>query len=208
MSKQARITSVESLDRFRAAVKEFQLTGLRALGAVHQDVQRMKSWVETDQPPIWRIRVRKIEAEVNNARSDLERARISRPDDSPRMFLDMQKALEKAQRKQQQALERIQLLKKWSRRIEHEGMLLRAATQSLSTLLEVDMAQLGAKLKVLSRHLEAYLRLAAPPTDFEAWARKMEPEQPALGRTGEATETDSTQEPPEDSPADDAKGNQ
>ena len=150
------------------------MAGLRSLGGMYQDVQRMQAWIDHEQPPIWRIRMRKIEAEVNNARSDLERARISRPDDSPRMFLDMQKALEKAQRKQRQAMERIQLLKKWSRIIDHEGMLLRAGTQSLATMLEVDMNQLAVKLKVLTRHLEAYLRLSTPPADFDAWASEME----------------------------------
>ncbi|MEE2907747.1 MAG: hypothetical protein VX527_07930 [Planctomycetota bacterium] len=190
MSKQARITSVESLDRFRAAVREFQLSAMRALGSIHQDVQRMQSWVNSEQPPVWRIRIRKIEAEVNNARSDLERARISRPDDSPRMFIDMQKALEKARRKQEEALTRIRLLKKWSRRIEHESMLLRAGTQSLSSLLEVDMTQLSSKLKVLSRHLEAYLRLPTPPRDFDAWAREVEPSMPDLSRSGESTDSE------------------
>lgn len=194
MSKQARITSVESLDRFRAAVKEFQLSSMRALGSIHQDVQRMQSWIDSDQPPLWRIRIRKIEAEVNNARSDLERAKISRPDDSPRMFIDMQKALEKARKKQDEAMYRIRLLKKWSRRVEHEGMLLRAGTQSLSSLLEVDMTQLATKLKVLSRHLEAYLKLPAPPRDFEAWAREVESTESSMGRSGESTTTD---EPPE-----------
>ena len=150
----------------------------------------MQTWVNTDQPPVWRIRIRKIEAEVNNARSDLERAKISRPDDSPRMFIDMQKTLEKARRKQHQAMERIRLLKKWSRRIEHESMLLRAGTQSLSSLLEVDMTQLATKLKVLSRHLEAYLRLPAPPRDFEAWAREVEPSTPNLSRSGESTDSE------------------
>jgi len=188
LSEQARITSVESLDRFRAAVKEFQLSGLRALGSMSQDVQRMQSWIDHEQPPVWRIRIRKIEAEVNNARSDLERARISRPNDSPRMFLDMQKALQKAQRKQRQAMERVQLLKKWSRTIDHEGMLLRAGTQSLSTMLEVDMNQLAAKLKALSRHLEAYLRLTAPPADFDAWARERDAEAADLARSGEAVD--------------------
>ena len=201
MSKQARITSVESLDRFRASVKEFQLTGLRALGAMNQDVQRMQSWIEHEQPPVWRIRIRKIEAEVNNARSDLERARISRPNDSPRMFLDMQKALEKALRKQRQAMERIQLLKKWSRKIDHEGMLLRAGTQSLTTILEVDMNQLASKLKVLSRHLEAYLRLSAPPTDFDAWAREMEAETEDFSRSGEAMDIKPKQEDEAEDPS-------
>ncbi|MCH2153528.1 MAG: hypothetical protein MK089_09340 [Phycisphaerales bacterium] len=193
MSKQANVASIESLEIFRKAVLEFRAVAQRGLSGINHDVSRLQHWVGSEQPMIWRARLRKLQAAVDNARSDLERARISRPDDSAHMLFEQRKALDRARAKQREAEERLEMLNKWARRLDHQAMIMRSGLQPLSTMLDADMDLLVARLGILIKHLDSYLRLPAPPTDFDAWARDVE-EDPSLARSGESTETP-TEEP-------------
>ena len=173
MSKQAKITSVEALDSFRAAVVQFRSLTMRGLSGVQQDVRRLQYWVDKEQPMAWRQRVRKSQAEMDNARSDMERAKISRPNDTAQMFFEQRRAMERARAKQREAEERLELLKKWSRRLDHQATLLRSGLQPLTNMLEADLDLLVARMNVLAKHIDAYLKLPAPPTDFDSWASEM-----------------------------------
>ncbi|MCH2133259.1 MAG: hypothetical protein MK116_05875 [Phycisphaerales bacterium] len=195
MSKQAKITSVKAIDTFRAAVVQFRSRTMRGVSGVYQDVRRMQHWVESEQPLVWRQRIRKAQAALDNARSDLERARISRPNDTAQMFFEQRKAMERARAKQREAEERLELLKKWSRRIDHQSNLLRAGLQPLTNMLEADMELLVARLNVLTKHLDSYLKLPTPPADFDAWAREMGE---TISPFSRGTEIDESEESTED----------
>ena len=185
MRNQAHITTVEALDSFRAEVREFQQTAMKELMSMQQDVRKMEAWVTLDQPPRWKMRIRKIEAQVNNARSDLERAKIARPDQSPRMFVEQRKALQRAQANQQTAMDRIRSLKKWAAIMPRESMLMQSGLRSLGNSVEGDMTRLISMLKVLADHLEEYLRMSPPPSGFDKWATEMRDQEADFARSGE-----------------------
>ncbi|MBG83054.1 MAG: hypothetical protein CMJ40_00745 [Phycisphaerae bacterium] len=187
MSKQANITSVESLDAFRADVREFQQVAMRELMSMRQDVQKMETWITLDQPPKWKIRSRKIDAEINNARSDLERAKISRPDQDPRIFVEHRKALQRARAKQQVAMDRIRDLKRWGGLIKTESMIMNSGLQSLGHVVDGEMTRLIVMLKVLADHLDSYLKSPPPPGGFNEWAAEMQEQDRDLSREGEDT---------------------
>ena len=187
MSNQANVASVESLETFRLAVMEFRAVAQRGLSDINHDVSRLQQWVAEEQPMVWRTRLRKLQAAVDNARSDLERARIGRPNDSAHMLFEQRKSLDRARARQREAEERLELLKKWARRLDHQAMLMRSGLQPLSTMLEADMDLLVARLGILIKHLDSYLQLPAPPTDFDAWAHEIG-EEASLARTGEVVE--------------------
>lgn len=192
MSNQANITTVESLDTFRADVKAFQETAMKELMTMQQDVRKMEAWIMLEQPPKWKIRTRKIEAEVNNARSDLERAKISKPDQNPRMFVEQRKALQKAKARQQLAMDRSRSLKRWGGLIQRESMLMQSGLQTLGNVVEGDLTRLTTMLKVLADHLEAYLRTPPPPGGFKDWAAEMQDKGSDFARAGEDSAEDST----------------
>ncbi len=198
MSKQANITNIESLDAFRADVREFQQIALKELMSMQRDVQKMEAWITLEQPPTWKMRSRKIEAEVNNARSDLERAKISRPDQSPRMFADQRKALQKAKAKQEFAMDRIRSLKRWASLIQRESMMLQGGLQSLGNAVEGDLTKLITMLKVLADHLDAYLKTPPPPNGFNQWAAEMQGEDHSFAREGDEAIDDRQDETNED----------
>ena len=89
------------------------------------------------------------------------------------MFFEQRRSLERAQTQQREAEERLDLLKKWGRKLEHQATLTRAAVQPLVSILDSDLELLVARLQALAKHLDAYLRLPAPPPDFDAWASEM-----------------------------------
>ena len=194
MSNQANVTSVESLEIFRKAVLEFRSMAQRGLSGVNHDVSRLQQWVGEEQPMVWRARLRELQAAVDNARSDLERARISSSKGSANLLFEFRKALDRAKRKQTEAEERLELLKVWARRLEQKAMLMKSGLQPLSSLLDAEMNLLVARLSVLINHLDSYLRLPTPPTDFDAWAAEIE-EETSLARDGEIQETSTEQTP-------------
>ena len=191
MGKQANIQNVELLDSFRADIREFQQVALRELDSMHKEVRRMEAWITLEQPPIWKIRSRKVESEVNNARSDLERAKISRPDESPRMFADQRKALNRAKAKQQMTMDRIRDLKKWGSVISKESMLMQSGLRSLSNSAGDEMSKLASMLKILADHLDSYLRLSPNPGEFEQWASDRQDEADHFGRSGKTIDDES-----------------
>ncbi len=188
MGKQANIKNVEILDSFRAEIQEFQQVALRELDSMHKEVRRMEAWITLEQPPVWRIRSRKVESEVNNARSDLERAKISRPDQSPRMFADQRKALQRAQAKQQMTMNRIRDLKKWGMIVSKESMLMQGGLRSLSNTAGNELSKLSSRLKSLANHLDDYLRMSPTAGQFDQWAsdRQDDPERFARSGDGES----------------------
>ena len=190
MGEQIRITSVELLDTFRQAVLDFRTSALQGLSGVSHDIRRMQQWIDHEQPMVWRQRLRRARAAVDNARNDLERAKLSRPDDHARMFFEQRRALERAQDHQRKAEERLDLLKRASRKLEHQATLTRAAVQPLVSILDADLELLVARLQALAKHLDAYLRLPAPPTDFDAWAMEMGETINPFARSGDADDSE------------------
>ena len=195
MSNQANITNVESLDAFRADVREFQQIALKELMSMQRDVQKMEAWITLEQPPRWKMRSRKIEAEVNNARSDLERAKISRPDQSPRMFADQRKALQKAKARQQLAMDRIRALKRWAGLIQREAMMMQSGLRALGNAVEGDMTKLVTMLKVLADHLDSYLKTPPPPGGFNQWASERQGQTDDFAREGEDADDAPVEDP-------------
>lgn len=185
MGKQANIKNVDAIDGFRAEIREFQQIALRELDSMRNEVRRMEAWITLEQPPVWKMRSRKVESEVNNARSDLERAKISRPDQSPRMFADQKKALQRAQAKQQMTMTRIRDLKRWGHLISQESMVMQSGLQALSNLAGSEMLKLQTLLKVIADHLDSYLQASPNSNELDEWASHMQSESERFTRSGE-----------------------
>src|ERR1039457_2175091 len=77
MATQAKITSVEAIELFRAALIVFTSQARPALEEVSSEMTRMRLWLENDQRRFWenerRIRSKKLE----QAQQELFNARIS-----------------------------------------------------------------------------------------------------------------------------------
>lgn len=164
MKRTANVRSVEALTRFKAAMHEFADTAQLGLSEAHSGVQRTMSWLQQEQARHWQIQVRKRAEKVAQAKAELQRAQISSAENRSRC-VEERKALEKAQRQLEEAEEKIKRVRYWCRTLERESHQFRGQTQHLATALERELPKNVARLERMIDSLEAYVKLAPPPTD-------------------------------------------
>ena len=77
MEQAARVTSIDAIREFRAALLEFAHDARDALSAVDLETRRALEWVLERQPAYWHQQVRLGHDRVLEARNDLHRCRAS-----------------------------------------------------------------------------------------------------------------------------------
>lgn len=162
MNSPARVTSIEALDRFRAAMEIFDADARAALAALQLEVRRVLEWIEHDRTSYWPRELRKSFDRVTQARNDLERCLLRSADGTTRSCYDEKKALERAKRRVRTCEEKIQQVKYWRRQLRHDAEEFTAQLTKLETYLDVDWARAVAALKRMVRSLENYAEIRRP----------------------------------------------
>jgi hypothetical protein len=96
MAQQANIREVNAVSELRGRVVETSETLARLVDDCNSTMQRVVDWVSRDRASYWKYELRRRDQKIQSARSDLERAKIARPDADPRSFTDQTRALKKA----------------------------------------------------------------------------------------------------------------
>jgi hypothetical protein len=179
MRRTADVRSIDALKDARAALAEFRQIIVLALSEAQADVQRTLWWLQHDQTTYWQHELRRRTQKLNEAKADLERARLTAVDQTA-SFLEQRKAIQRAERSLREAEEKVQLVRRWTHKLDRESMLFRAQLQGISRAAETDIPRGEAKLEIMLEQLEQYVRLA-PPQTGEAKARCAagEPDAPA-----------------------------
>lgn len=187
MSKRAHVESVTSISKLRGKVIETSEAINLEVEACLGQVKRVLSWVQGPQLDHWKQQVRKREQKIATALSDLERAKIARPDADPRTFVDQQRAIRRARQAVDEAKEKIKRLKYWGRELEREAMKFRGELQPMSSYGALQLPQAARWLEQLIRHLEGYVATAPAIPEFTAEDTSKEA---SLGRAGTAEPSD------------------
>ena len=159
MPGQAKITSVEAIELFRAALIVFTSQARPALEEVSGEGLRMRLWLENDQRRFWenerRVRNRKLE----QARQELFSARLSQFQESTSLQLMVVHRAEQAVRDAEEKLAR---LKTWDRELENRSAPLLKEVEQLHSFLTAEMPKAVAYLSQVVRALDAYTDAGAP----------------------------------------------
>ncbi|MHC5028379.1 MAG: hypothetical protein ACYTGR_16635 [Planctomycetota bacterium] len=165
MAKQgARVTSIDALGRFRAAYAEFQEQAKLAISNAESDVNRTRTWLQSDRLMHWQHQKRRFERKVQEAKSELFRAQLDAAKDGRNTSVE-RKNVQKAVRAVEEADHKIERVKYWIRNIEREHMLFRGQMQGLGGRLDRDAPRAMARLATLMDHLDKYIRLHAPTVE-------------------------------------------
>jgi len=163
MSEAAKVTSLDDLARFRAALvkalDELRLT----IGEADSEVGRMRGWIERDQHLYWQSQHRKAQENVTMCKSALFRKQMvtSSKDQKPSV-VDEKKALERAQQRLALCEQKRAAVKKWAVQITREEILYKAGLAPLSAMVERELPHAMTLLTRMLEHLEAYTRIQAP----------------------------------------------
>jgi len=162
MSEAANVKSIDAVTRFKAAAIEFKELCRRSLDEADADVGRLQQWIVHEQPSHWRHQGRKASEKLAQAKSELHRAQLARPDQRPSTFTDEIRAVDKAKRQMAHVQECTRQTKRWSRLIEREVLLFKGQCQHLSSVLDGNLVKGIARLDTMVTALEQYVRTTTP----------------------------------------------
>lgn len=164
MGEQARVNSVLMLKQLRASLATFAQIASVAMEEAGTDIQRTLRWLREDQYRHWIVQVRTRNERFVQAKLALKSKQVFDRTlaGTPSSCIDERKALAAAERRLQEAQDKLARVKAWSLQIDRELSDYRGAMQKLASALEVDVPNARARLDNMIDALEAYLALAPP----------------------------------------------
>jgi len=166
MAVQAKITSTEALETFRAALIVFTTKARVAVADASDSVKRTRQWVQHDQRMYWEGEYRRRKKQLEQAQAEL--ISVNGPhQQAARMARQM--AVAKAQREIADAEAKLRKLKAWSQNYEGVADPILKRIDRLGSILN-DMPKAAAYLVAVQRALAEYADSAGPPPSMPATA--------------------------------------
>lgn len=172
MAQQAKITSVEAIESFRAALILYLSKARPVLDEVSADVARTRMWVQHDQRLHWENQLRLRKRRLEEAQAELFNAKISQLTQATTLPL---MAVQRAQQALKEVEAKLLVIKKWDREMEQRTDPLTKQVEQLQGFMTTDMARAVAYLGQVVKTLDAYAEVlspshSSPPTPMPAAA--------------------------------------
>jgi len=161
MADRARITSLESLDEFRAALIVYLDKAGRALDEISDEVKRTRIWLEQDRLPFWKSELHKRQKLLEMKQQELFSARIGGLSDPSPIH---RAAVRRAKDAVEAAEAKIRNVRRWTREYDHTVEPPARHVEHLRHLLKVDMAKALQFLNETMKALAEYAEMRAPGT--------------------------------------------
>jgi hypothetical protein len=176
MADTVRVTSIDALERFRAALVRFAAESRQALDETGEDVRRTRSWIQHDRRMFWEGELRRRRKKLDAAEQELLGARISSLRDSTAA---QQHAVRRAKGEVAEAEEKLALIKRWGRTFDDRtGELLRRL-ESMRYILDQHIPKAAAFLAKAVATLDAYTDLSPDPIREDSGPRDASAEGPS-----------------------------
>lgn len=163
MNQSASVQSIDAIRDFRAALVEFTQEARSAMVDIDLELRRANEWLHEVQPSFWRNEIRRAADEVNETKKDLHRKRLmTLPGGGTPSCMEERKAVEKAERRQRHAEEKIEITREWARAEQHEVTEYEGRATQLATLIDGTVPKAISFLDHTIAHLEAYVLAGRP----------------------------------------------
>lgn len=160
MAEQAKVTSLDALESFRAALIVFLTKARQSTDEVRDAVRRTKQWLQHDQPEYWSAQIKVRRRALDLATQELFSARLSEfVDKTPK-----QQRVRKCKEALEHAEEKLRNTKKWNQNFEAVSDPLTKRLESLRKFLDDDLPKGVAFLSQAQRTLEDYSEMRHPST--------------------------------------------
>ena len=159
MTDRAQVTSVAALESFRAALLVFLTQARASVDEARGEVLRTRLWLENDQTRYWENQLRVRGLALERANAEMFGARMSK------FGGDTQEKAAAVRRTKQalaEAEEKMKLLKKSERELDHDSDPLLKQVERLQGFLSSDMGLAVVQLNEIIKALEAYAGVTAP----------------------------------------------
>lgn len=164
MAEQAKITSIDALEAFRANLIIFLTKTHNSVDEVGDEIRRTRQWLQNDQRLHWEGEVRRRQKVFNEAKQVLLSARMSGLRSSTS---EQEAAVSKAKRAFHEAEEKLANVKRWARNYDNCVDPLAKGIDGLRYALDHDFPKALAYLVQAQRTLESYAETHAAPAALE-----------------------------------------
>ena len=154
----ANIRSSEVLKTLRNHLFKYEETCRSAVADVKNDPHRVINWLRHTQLPYWKMELRKREDAVQRAREALNLARFGTPGLRKSSYVDEQKALRRAEEKRDEALQKIENVKRWSSILEQQCENLMGPVIALNNCMDSEVPRARERLETMIIKLDEYAR--------------------------------------------------
>jgi len=173
MGNQAKVTSIEALDQFRASLVIFLTKARRAVADAGDESRATRMWLQHDRMVFWESEIRKRAKVLDQAEQEYMSARLTKNNENA---LTIRKnAVEKAKRALEEAQARMRRVKQWAQNFDNAADPIVKRMESMRQYLDVDMPKAIAYLVNLQRTLAAYAE-GPPPEETAAPASAPAPD--------------------------------
>ena len=157
MATNANVTSVESIDAFRAALLVYVSKARPVLEDACDEASRTRQWLQQAQRVHWENEVRKRTRALENAQQALFSANVANLREPG---LAEKNAVLRAKRALTEAEDKLKAVKRWIRDFDqHAGPLVKQLEQLRTTLVN-DMPKAAVHLSQVVKTLDAYANVA------------------------------------------------
>ena len=153
MGEQAKVSSLDALELFRASLIVFLDHAHRSVDDVGDEVRRTRAWLQTDRRPYWESEIRKRRNALGAAQQELLSAKLSNLRDN---ISAQENAVRKAKEAVDHAEKKLRAVKAWTRNYDSTVDPLLKRIESLRNVLDYDLPKGLAFLVQAQRTLEAY----------------------------------------------------
>lgn len=164
MSQSANVRSVEAIQHFKVSLTNFADDARNALGGVEMEIKRTRDWLLRDQLGYWQSQVKRRNEALSMARTELHRRRLSQQGSDAISDTEQKENVRNAQRKLEEAEQKVVLVKKWAPVLEHAISEYHSTSQPLGDRLSGSLMNSLALLERMVASLDAYIATTAPST--------------------------------------------
>jgi hypothetical protein len=154
MAIQARVTSTDALESFRASLIVFQVKARKAVNDVGDEVRRTRLWLQHDQRTHCEGECRRWTKTLQQAEQELMSARLSTENETARMA--RQAAVNKTRRGLEEATNKLRRVKTWTQNFDGRTDPVLKRLEALRQYLETDLPKATSYLVNARNTLEAY----------------------------------------------------
>jgi hypothetical protein len=166
MSDQARVSSIDTLEQFRADLIQYVEKARVALEDAAGEVRRTRTWLESDRLQHWGREMKKRKKLLDQAEQELYSAKLT----SPQAGHALQKmAVQRAEQRLKEAEEKMRVLGHWRKQFENRAGSLLRQLEPLQARVGAQLPQGVHALTEIIRALQAYAGtrggVSAPATE-------------------------------------------
>lgn len=166
MGNQAKVSSVEALDTFRASLIIFLTKARRFLDDARDEARQTRMWLQYDSMIHWENEIRRRSRLLSQAEQEFTSAHLSKNNENA---LAIRKAaMEKAKRALDEAEERMRHVKQWIQNFDSTADPFVKRMEGIKQFLDVDMPKAISYIVALEKTLSAYAESSssesAPPS--------------------------------------------